>query len=62
MTITVTIIVHLLNFSNFTLITSMFIVKLTLFFHYVDWSMCHFEPFSIFVLQCAWLVLSKWPH
>ena len=46
-----TIIVQSLTFSNFTLITSMFIVKLTLFFRYADWSTCHFERFSIFVLQ-----------
>ena len=45
-----TIIVNSLTFLNLTLITSMLIVKLTLFLRYADWLTCHFKRFSIFVL------------
>ena len=50
------------TFSNFTIITSMFIAGLRLFSRYADWSTCHFKRFSIFVLQRDWSVLSKQLH
>ena len=44
-----------LTFSNFTV--TMVTVKLTVFLRNADWSTCHFERFSIVVLQCDWLSL-----
>ena len=41
---------------------SMLVVKMILFLPYVDWLTCHFKLFSIFVLQCDWLVLCKQPQ
>ena len=35
------------------------IVKLTLFLRYADWLTCHYERFSVFVLQYHWSVLFK---
>ena len=46
--------------SNFTPITSMLKVKLTLFLRYADWLTCQFGHFFLFfVLQCDWLVMSE---
>ena len=41
------------------LIASVLIMNVTLFLRYADWLTCHFERFSIIVLQIGWLVLSK---
>ena len=38
------------SLTNFMLITSMLIAKLTLFLHNADWLTYHFQKFSLFVL------------
>ena len=50
------------SLTNFMLITSMLIAKLTLFLHNADWLTCHFKLFSLFVVQWDWLVLPKHSH
>ena len=43
-------------------VTIMFIVKFAVLLHYADSLTSHFDRIPIFVLQCDWFVLSKWPR
>ena len=47
------IIVNSLTFSNFTLVTSMLIMELSLFLRYADWLFSLLFSFSIVIGQCC---------